>query len=102
MTDNNGNKKKKTEQSSNYLKTFRQGAIAANVFQRTAPGGFEYLDFTLSRAWKTAGGKEGYSQTFFSRNCAALQIVIEQACDFIEANSREASAEPAEVQTQAA
>ena len=91
MNDNNANKKKKSDHTSNYVKTFRQGSIAANVFQRTAPGGFEYLDFNLSRAWKTSGGKEGYSQQYFSRNRQALQVVVDEACDYIDANTPELS-----------
>jgi hypothetical protein len=75
--------KKKTKKSGGYVKTFRLGAVAANIFHRRAPGGFEYLDFGLSRAWKTSGGKEGYSQNFFSGNSDALHAVIDQACHFI-------------------
>ena len=85
MSEVNENKKK-TKHTNNYVKTFRSGAVAANVFSRQAPGGFEYLDFSLSRAWKTAGGKEGYSQNFFAGNEEALHTVIEQASDFIDAH----------------
>jgi hypothetical protein len=84
MTENNGAKKKKTEKPNNYVRTFRQGALGANVFRRTAPGGFEYLDFAITRAWKTNAEKEGYSQNFFAKNRAALHEVIDEACDFIE------------------
>ena len=75
---------KKPSKTNTYVRTFREGAVAANVFQRTAPGGFEYLDFSISRAWTTPGGKEGYSQNFFSRNREAIQAVVDQACEFIE------------------
>ena len=85
MPESNGSDKKKiTEKQQKYVRTFRDGAVAANVFKRTAAGGFEYLDFSLSRAWKTASGKEGYSQSFFPKNRGAIQAVVEQACDFIE------------------
>lgn len=86
MTDNKTSTpspKQKPMQPANYVKTFRRGAIAANVFRRTAPGGFEYLDFSLSRAWKTPAGKEGYSQSFFPHNDEALLAVIAEACDWI-------------------
>ena len=83
MSSTDGNKTK-TEKPQKYVKTFREGAVAANVFKRTAPGGFEYLDFSLSRSWKTANGKEGYSQSFFPKNRDAIQAVVDQACDFIE------------------
>ena len=82
MTETNGTKKKKA--SDNYVTTFREGAVGANVFRRTAQGGFEYLDFAISRAWKTAGGKEGYSSLFFSTNRDAIHKAVDRACDFIE------------------
>jgi hypothetical protein len=69
--------------SNNYVRTFRHGAIAANVFCRTAPGGLEYLDFSISRSWKTNTDKEGYSQRFFAKNREAMKLVIDDACDFI-------------------
>ena len=74
---------KNPSKTSNYVRTFREGAVAANVFQRVAVGGFEYLDFSISRAWKTPGGKEGYSQNFFSRNRDSIHKVVDEACDFI-------------------
>ena len=82
MSETNGDKSKK--KTNKYVKTFRNGAVAANVFSRQAPGGFEYLDFGLSRAWKTTNGKEGYSQSFFAKNQEALHEVIDQACHFIQ------------------
>lgn len=82
MTETNGNKKKKGSDS--YVRTFREGAVAANVFRRTAQGGFEYLDFAISRAWKTSGGKEGYSSLFFSNNRDGIHRAVDRACDFIE------------------
>ena len=89
----NGNKKK-TDKTQNYVTTCRAGAVAANVFKRTAPGGFEYLDFSLSRAWKTSNGKEGYSQNFFAKNREAIHAVVEEACDFIANASVQATTEP--------
>lgn len=89
MTETNAVKKSRpANQSSNsYVKTFRQGAVAANVFCRTAPGGLEYLDFSLSRAWKTNADKEGYSQRFFAKNREAMKTVIDNACDYILDNA---------------
>jgi hypothetical protein len=78
---------KKKPDKNNYVRTFREGAVAASVFRRVAPGGFEYLDFNLSRAWKNGSSKEGYSQNFFPKNCEALHEVIDRACEFIEAES---------------
>ena len=89
----NGTKQKKPEKTDNYVTTCRAGAVAANVFKRTAPGGFEYLDFSLSRAWKTANGKEGYSHNFFVKNCDAIHTVVDEACAFIAKATVEAPAE---------
>ena len=90
---------KKTKAVNKYIKTFRAGAVAANVFARQAPGGFEYYDFNLSRAWKSANGKEGYSQGFFANNREAPKEVVDRACDFIDEGSsslRTGTNEPAE------
>lgn len=103
MSEINESKSKKKD-TSKYVKTFRNGAIAANVFARLAPGGFEYLDFGLSRAWKTTNGKDGYSQNFFAKNQDALHEVIDQACYFIQQHavaSDCAQVEPVEVETDA-
>jgi hypothetical protein len=83
MSETNGTGKK-AKAVNKYVKTFRAGAVAANVFARQASGGFEYFDFSLSRAWKSANGKEGYSQGFFAANREALKEVVDQACDFID------------------
>ena len=81
--NDNSTKKQKTEKTQNYVQTCRRGAVAPSVFRRTAPGGFEYLDFSLSRAWKTPNGKEGYSQNFFPKNREAIHTVVDQACELI-------------------
>lgn len=65
-------------------KVFRRGAIAASVWRRQAPSGFEYFDFSLSRAWKAkTTGREGYSLNFFSDNEGDLEQVIRQASSWI-------------------
>ncbi len=92
----NGTKQKKSDKTDNYVTTCRAGAVAANVFRRTAPGGFEYLDFSLSRAWKTANGKEGYSQNFFAKNSDAIHTVVDEACAFIAKATVEASTKSAD------
>ena len=86
MTEPTSSKKKRETQKP--LKTFRVGAIAASVWQRQTPTGFEYLDFSLSRSWKLKSGeKEGYSTSFFHNNEDALVDVIEQAAAFILENT---------------
>ena len=86
MTEGTTTKKKRETQKP--LKTFRVGAIAASVWQRQTPTGFEYLDFSLSRSWKLKSGeKEGYSTSFFHNNEDALVDVIEQAAAFIFENT---------------
>lgn len=69
------------------VKVFRIGAIAASVWERQAPSGFRYHDFSLSRSWKTQKtGREGYSSNFFGDNQAAICNVVAQACSWIETN----------------
>ena len=89
MTEGTTTKKKRETQKP--LKTFRVGAIAASVWQRQTPTGFEYLDFSLSRSWKLKSGeKEGYSTSFFHNNEDALVDVIKQAAAFIMENTVQA------------
>src|SRR5690606_19965886 len=72
------------------VKTIRNGAIAANIWKRLTPTGFEYLDFSLSRSWKLKDGqREGYSSSFFERNRAELVDVITRAADYIRTQSPE-------------
>ena len=86
MAEDTTTKKKRETQKP--LKTFRVGAIAASVWQRQTPTGFEYLDFSLSRSWKLKSGeKEGYSTSFFHNNQEALVEVIQQAAAFILENT---------------
>ena len=86
MAEDTTTKKKRETQKP--LKTFRVGAVAASVWQRQTPTGFEYLDFSLSRSWKLKSGeKEGYSTSFFHNNEDALVDVIKQAVAFILENT---------------
>ena len=79
--DNHG-----TKSTGEYVRTFRRGAIAANVFRRQNASGTPYMDIALSRAWKDAkSGKEGYSGIFYARNADDLKAVIDEASSFIEA-----------------
>lgn len=76
---------KKQPASSNYIKTIREGAIAANIFRGNTPDGFTYLYYELSRSWKAQSGKrEGYSKKFYDRNDKALCSVIMQASKWIQ------------------
>ena len=45
----------RTRQSA--VKVIRRGAVAASIWRRQTPTGFEYLDFSLSRSWKLKSGK---------------------------------------------
>jgi len=67
--------------------TIRRGAVAASIWKRQAPNGFEYFDFSLSRAWKAkSSGRDGYSINFFSDNEGALGEVIREASMWIADN----------------
>jgi hypothetical protein len=88
---------KSTETPTRPIKVCRSGAIAASVWRRQTATGFEYLDFSLSRSWKTKNGqKEGYSQSFFERNEDALIAVIQEAVEFICAYPLETQPVPGE------
>ena len=64
--------------------TIREGAIAANIFVGTSKDGSQYHYFAISRSWKNAEGKSGYSGSFYARNCEALNRVITSASQRIE------------------
>ncbi len=64
--------------------TIRRGAVAASIWKRQAPSGFEYLDFWVSRAWKAkSSGRDGYSMNFSSDNEGAIGEVIHEASIWI-------------------
>ena len=76
-------KTKKSQQQP--AKIIRHGSIAASIWKRQAPSGFEYYDFSLSRSWKSqTTDREGYSPNFFSRNEDELKQTISEASAWIE------------------
>lgn len=82
-------KHNETQKKQRPVETFREGAVAAHVWNRQTPTGFEYLEFSLSRSWKLKSSeKEGYSNHFFEQNQAALATVIAQAADSIRKHSK--------------
>ena len=73
-----------TDANQQRVTTIREGAVAATIWRRQSSAGMEYLDFSLSRSWKSKNGeKEGYSHNFFEANEKALVQVIIKACTFI-------------------
>lgn len=84
MSSTKTNGKETPTKNQEPVKVIREGAIAASIWKRQTPTGFEYLDFSLSRSWKMkTGEREGYSQSFFERNEEALLQVIAKTCDYI-------------------
>lgn len=66
------------------VKTIRHGAVAASIWKRQSPSGFEYYDFSLSRSWRTQKtGREGYSPNFFANNESELLATINEAASWI-------------------
>ena len=93
-------KSKKAQPLSNYVKTIRDGAVAANIFRGNTPDGHTYLYFELSRAWKSlTGHRDGYSRKFYDRNSASLQHVIAEASAWIKAHPEAADGELASSQS---
>lgn len=67
--------------------TIRQGAVAASIWRRMSPAGYEYFDYSLARSWQSkSSGNTGYSRNFFSRNQTELIKVIEEASRWIAAH----------------
>ena len=84
------------KRESNYVTTIRSAvcpAIAANIFRRSTPDGHTYLDYEISRAWKS-GNREGYSSRFYARNREGIKEVAELASDWIERNPQAADGLP--------
>ena len=71
-------------QNNKPVKMVRLGAVAASIWERQAPSGFTYYDFSLSRSWKAkTSGREGYSPNFFPDNEQQLSEVIKEAASWI-------------------
>lgn len=84
----NDNTKSRKGNAQQPVIVFRNGAVAASIWKRQTPTGFEYLDFSLSRSWKLKSGeKEGYSSNFFHNNEDAIIDVVEQASEYIRVNN---------------
>lgn len=63
-----------------YVETFREGAIAANVFKGQSRDGKSYHYFNLSRSYKPDGQDDfSYSSSFFARNAEAMTKVVAEA-----------------------
>lgn len=90
-------KNTKAKTTTKPVHTIRQGAIAANIWQRQTQTGFAYHEYSLSRSWKSQSSeKEGYSSNFFPRNEQAVIEVVQAASAWIAAqNPDEVSSEAA-------
>lgn len=76
--------KKKKQPTETPVHVIRQGGVAASIWQRCSPAGFEYFDYSLTRSWKSkSSGSTGYSKNFFARNQQELVSVIQQASQWI-------------------
>lgn len=74
------------------VKTFRQGAIGASVWERSGSKGTFY-EFTVSRSFKGADGKSGYAQTFHAYDSVGICWVVEQASSWIRGKESQGSNE---------
>ncbi len=62
----------------------RHGQVVATVFRRQTNSGFSYLDFTLSRCWRSQNSaKEQNGAGFFAENESDLIEAIRQASAWI-------------------
>lgn len=69
----------------------REGAIAASIWRRSTGHGMDYLEYTLSRSWKSKADKTGYSHSYFPRNEEALLSVVKQATAYITTTEAKAA-----------
>lgn len=103
METNNNKKTASKTTAERPVQMVRRGAIAASIWQRQTQTGFAYYEFTLSRSWKSKSGeREGYSQSFFTRNAADLATVVEGASQWITEQELAAIVTTPESATQAA
>ena len=90
MTTNMTEQPTTTADSNQQPVTIREGAVAASIWRRQSSAGIEYLEFSLSRSWKSkSGDKEGYSHNFFAANEEAIVKVIKKACTHIRSQQTE-------------
>lgn len=86
-------KRKKVTAAEMPIHTIREGSVAASIWRRMSPAGYEYFDFSLGRSWKSlSSGGTGNSRNFFSRNQSELIKVVQEACRWIAAH--ESAQEP--------
>jgi len=79
-------KQSERTKESHYVTTLRSQscpAIAANIFRRPAPDGETYLDYEISRAWKS-GDRQGYSTRLYARHRDGIKEVVDLATEWIE------------------
>lgn len=75
------------DESAKPIHVIREGAISASIYRRQSPSGFAYLDFSLTRSWKTqTSGKTGCSTNYFAINRHELVTAIDRAAAWIVAN----------------
>ena len=83
----NPKRKNILEESAKPIHVIREGAISASIYRRQSPSGYAYLDFSLTRSWKTqSSGKTGCSTNYFAINRQDLVTAIDRAAAWIAAN----------------
>lgn len=77
------------------IHVIREGAISASIYRRQSPSGYAYLDFSLTRSWKTqTSGKTGCSTNYFALNRNELVAAIDSAAAWIDKNDNLEAAVP--------
>jgi hypothetical protein len=86
-------KKKSTGSGAHPKHTIRSGEVTASIYQRQSNTGYAYLDFSLSRSWKSAStAKEAHGTSFFVENEEDLMEAIRQATEWIRSKIGPSSA----------
>lgn len=76
--------KKKTVETP--VHTIHEGDIAASIWRRMSPAGYEYFDYSLHRSWKSLSTANTVSsKNFFAKNqTEIIKVVSEATCWIIE------------------
>jgi hypothetical protein len=75
------NRKKSVETP---VHTIREGDVAASIWRRMSPAGYEYFDFSLCRSWKSLStASTASSRNFFAKNQEEIVKVVAKASRWI-------------------
>jgi hypothetical protein len=91
--NNKPEQKSKKKLAETPVHTIREGDVAASIWRRMSPAGYEYCDFSLGRSWKSLStDSTGSSKNFFAKHHDEIVKVVAEATRWIaerEATNRQ-------------